>query len=276
MSKLHGIVLTKNEADFIETSLRWNLQYFDHVYVYDNGSHDDTWAIVKELAKEYPQIIPYKSEDTDFRDSLRADVFNHYRERSNHGDWWCRLDSDELYYDNPQEFLSNVRAPNHVVWGLMITYYLTGKDLDQYENPDQGVPPQLVLEDLPKYYVVNGSEPRFFRYRNGLTWDINNNFPTHMGLVYRERIRLKHYQYRSPQQTQVRLNTRAEAERRGCHTFSHSSQKSWREKVFQSEDFHYDRGDGEFVIDNSKVPNHLESVPKRIIKRLAHGLRIWP
>jgi glycosyltransferase involved in cell wall biosynthesis len=34
------------------------------IYVYDNGSVDGTWDIVRDLAATYPQIIPYKREAT--------------------------------------------------------------------------------------------------------------------------------------------------------------------------------------------------------------------
>ena len=48
--RVHGMTLVKNEADVIRQSLVAATAWADAIYVYDNGSDDDTWAIVQELA----------------------------------------------------------------------------------------------------------------------------------------------------------------------------------------------------------------------------------
>jgi hypothetical protein len=75
---------------------------------------------------------------------------------------------------------------------------------------------------------------------------------------------------------QSRLDTRHEAILRGYHNFPHNTAKHWQDVVADSADLNFDAVDGEFVIDLTQLPRHLESPLRRLAKRLAHGLQIWP
>src|SRR5436853_6547718 len=97
--KIHAITVVKNEADIIEYTMKDALKWADYIYVFDNGSDDGTWEKLQAMASDH--LIPWKHDDAPFRESLRADVFNHFRDRAAPGDWWCRLDSDEVYDINP-------------------------------------------------------------------------------------------------------------------------------------------------------------------------------
>ena len=75
-----------------------------------------------------------------------------------------------------------------------------------------------------------------------------------MGDAYSQKIRLKHFQYRSPQQMQKRLETRREAVARGA--FRHERpyiEKPWTARVADSSDLEYDTFDGRYVIDESRM-----------------------
>src|SRR5215469_2313613 len=60
--KIHGLCIVKNETDILEESLASALRWCDHIYIFDNGSTDGTWELVKNLAIEHPQIVPYKQD----------------------------------------------------------------------------------------------------------------------------------------------------------------------------------------------------------------------
>lgn len=131
--KIFGICLIKNEADIIEYSLNEHSSWADYIFVYDNGSTDNTWQIVKDLSKTNSKIIPFKSEAKPFRDGLRAEVFNAYQHLANPGDWWCiRCDSDEFYVDDPRTFLPNVKKYHHVVTSLHFEFRLTIEDVEEF------------------------------------------------------------------------------------------------------------------------------------------------
>jgi glycosyltransferase involved in cell wall biosynthesis len=271
--KIHGICLIKNEEDIAGYFLGESRRWCDFIYVLDTGSTDGTWEIVQEAAREFPQIIPFRKASIPFDDQLRADVFNEYRGRAGTGDWWCRLDADEIYIDDPREFLSRAPKSCHVVWTAHLQYYFTERDLERLgESP---VIPTMTAENLPVYYDANASEGRFFRHRAGLQWP-GGAWPRHLGLVYPKRIRVKHFQYRSPGQIQSRLDTRRQAAASGWKHFEHSLEKDWREKIVPSSGLTLDEGNGHYVIDETRMPRHLESAPARLVKRVMHGAALWP
>jgi hypothetical protein len=273
--RIHGICLVKNEGDIMRYFLRDSARWCDRIYVFDNGSTDHTWAIARELAGAMPQVALYKQDGRTFDDALRAEVFRHYKAQAQPGDWWCRLDADEIYIDNPREFLAQIPAQFHVVWSQHLQYFLTTADLPRFTPQDETEAPEINETNLPRYYLANASESRFFRHRAGLEWP-GGAWPHHLGLVAPQRIRLKHLQYRSPAQVQRRLDTRRAAAAGGWQHFQHSLEKTWREKVADPAGLSLDRGDGQYDIDPAKLPRHLEPTWRRGLKRIMHGLHLWP
>ncbi|MEO3707154.1 glycosyltransferase family 2 protein [Trichormus azollae] len=266
--KIHSICLVKNEVDIIGFCLEKACQWSDYIYVYDGESTDGTWE--KVLSMQNGQIIPWKQDGKVFQESLRAEVFNAFKHQAKPGDWWCHLDADEFYLKSPREFLANVSQFNHVVWGMAIEYYLTDKDINSL---DFSQPISEILLSL-KFYKIENSEPRFFRHRDGLIWDIGS-WPKHIGVVNKERILYKHYKYRTPEQIQKRLDTRRLARERGFPGWDHAVEKDWRNKITNSHKLNSDQQDGNYIIDTAELPNHLESFTQRILKIFMHTLRIW-
>lgn len=268
-------MLVKNESDIIGTSLEYHTELFDRIYVFDNGSTDSTWEIVNEYSKKHPGIVPYKREDKDFRDSLRGEVFSAFRHTATPEDWWCRLDADEFYIDHPRDFLATVPRSHHVVWSIHLQYYFTEEDLLRWSGKDEDIV-QADLKMMPRFYKANASEPRFFRHRMNLEWQGDTAWPKHMGIVHPKRIRLKHYQYRSPAQINRRLTTRKEAAKRGYLTFQHGLQDDWKEKISSSKDLHLDDHSGSYRVNEDEMPSHLESPLTRFVKYVMHGTHLWP
>ncbi len=271
---VHGICLVKNESDFLERGLEANLKHFDAIYIYDNGSDDGTWDSARALEQKHPgKIVAWRTEDKPFRDELRAEVFHAFRSRARPGDWWCRLDADEIYIDPVRDFLANVPAWHHVVWSLSHQYYFTHEDVARWESGPVVQRPDLA--DLPRHYLINHSETRFFRHRDKLQWTMGS-WPSHLGIVHPRRIRLKHYQYRSPEQIQRRLNSRRLAAKRGYENFGHSVEEHWTEKVTSAENLLCDAVSGGLSLEPSGLPHHIEPLKRRLLKYLMHGSGIWP
>jgi hypothetical protein len=232
--QIHAMCIVKNESDIIAQTLAAAVSWCDYIYVWDNGSDDDTWKIVQKLATEHPQIVPFKQEDKPFTDFLRSEIFFAYRHRSSEDDWWCLLGADEFYVTDPRAFLASVPRKYNVVRTAMLSYYFTDRDADLYRSN-----PGLYGDDVPvqekcRYYLNHWSESRFFRYAKGLVWqESDGGFPkvTRRTHVYPELIPLQNFSYRSPQQIQTRLRTRRPAVERG--EFLHEAIPDWSEVISQ-------------------------------------------
>jgi glycosyltransferase involved in cell wall biosynthesis len=237
--KLFGIMLVKNEADVIRYTLGAAEASFDRIYVLDNGSTDETWEIVKELASAV--IVPWARDSRPYHNGLRADVFNAFRDVASVGDWWCyKMDADEIYVDDPKSFLSAVPPYHHVVFKRSIDYVLTRQDVKRIKFTGHA---ESDLPHVRHFLSTAYSEPRFFRHRDGLRWPSGTKSPRRMGIPHSEPITLRHYQWRSPQQIQSRLDLRNSIpkDKRG-KPFRHISARNWREVLGSDESLLCDDG----------------------------------
>jgi hypothetical protein len=143
---------------------------------------------------------------TPFREELRGEIFERYRDLASPGDWWCRLDADEFYVDDPREFLRSVDKRFGFVRSATYNVYFTDADVAAYEADPAGWLARPVQDRL-RHYQNNWSEGRFVRHRANLRWE-GHIWPENRGRTCRDRIRLLHYQYRSPDQIAHRLEIR--------------------------------------------------------------------
>lgn len=271
--KIYAISVIKNEADVIAYNLEKASEWSEKIFVYDNGSTDETWDIVNDYAKNNAKIIPWKQDGKPFSEGLRGEVYNQFKRIAKKGDWWCcRLDADEFYIDNPLDFLTQVPKRYHYVCKNSIDYWLTFEDLEEGEF-------EFFFQDnihrIKYYNPTTWSEPRFFRHRDRLKWNNKNGYPTNMGIVYPKKIMTKHYQYRSPSQIQKRLDTRRAARHQGFIGWNHAKEKLYTEKLRYRADLILDKGNGEYPNEGCRK-NIKHSPYKLIAKYILHGLKILP
>lgn len=276
--RIHAIMLVKDEGDVIDATLEAALRWCDAIYAYDNGSQDGTWEWIQDFASRDPRVIPFRQDSAPFSQSLRGEVFRHYRDRAQTGDWWCILDGDEFYVDDPREFLAGVPSRFDEVWSSSFQYYFTDADLERYEADPEAFHREPVQPRL-RYYRNNWSESRFMRHHDGLVWPPDGEGqagyrrPLGLGATFPQRIRLKHYQYRSPEQMEHRLQSRMAIA--GSYRHEHQpdwlarliggdmpadalpavdGRPTWRDRVVPARYLHYDAGDGVLVGDESALP----------------------
>lgn len=268
--RIHAICLTKNEADVIEHCLRDATHWADRIYVYDGASTDGTWDRVQAMKSE--RIIPWRSDDAVFREGLRAEVFADKRGDSREGDWWCQLNADEFYVEKPREFLAAVPANDHVVWSVNLQYYITHEDVAEGAFTGDFEKDRARL----KHYAAACAEPRFFRYRERLRWDLNAAWPHHMGVIHPHPMHFRHYCYRSPQQIQMRLDVRRENRARGFEGWDHAKEEDWRSKLVPRAGLHRDEGDGRAIVEEEVRAQYREPKSRRLVKRFMHSTGLWP
>lgn len=228
--KIHSLLLVRNEKDIIKHCLINAVTWSDNIYVFDNGSTDGTWEIINELEKKYEQIKIYKQENCLYHNGLRGEIFNYYKEKSKYGDWWCKLDADEIYVDNPKNILTKISKRYNSVWSSSFQYYFTDNDLEIYKKDKNHYSDEIPLDKRYKYYKNNWSEMRFVKHTRNMKWGENDPWPVKIYPVYTKRIKLKHYQFRSPEQIQKRIENRKEAIQKGTG-FLHEQRKDWVNEV---------------------------------------------
>lgn len=272
--KIHAICLVRDEADIIEDTLRAAMQWCDRIYVYDNGSEDNTWEIIHRLSTESDKVIPFLKDASEFTNGLRGKVFSHYRNEACPQDWWCILDADEFYIDDPRTFLAKVPEYFDAVWNSSFQYYFTDLDAARYEvDPEAYGLGESVKERL-RYYRNNWSELRFFRHSEKLNWSASCGHPAPLKAVYPVRIWLKHYQYRHPDQIIKRIKIRQQARKPFIHEAVSDWQDSvldtgsvkkrelsaaaqdtrWQDRIIPAQQLDYDHGDGRLVARNDDLP----------------------
>lgn len=272
---IHAICLIKNEADIIAQTLATASKWADSIYVLDNGSEDTTWDIVNAAAATNPVIVPYRQDPSPFCDSMRDSVFVHYRDRARDGDWWCTLDADEFYVENPREFLGGVSRRYNAVWLSCYNYLFTEQDHAAYlEDPASYDGSRAWSEVLHHYVPAGYSEARFIRH----WWGLDHLPPRNWGPIYPQPIRLRQYMYRSPEQITRRIMTRMGPMDRG--EFAHERRENWRPDIPGDQPFHWserlamtgecyeDRGD------DTLAPQPISNLPDSIVGPNASGV-LW-
>jgi glycosyltransferase involved in cell wall biosynthesis len=268
--KIYALSVVKNEADVIETSLKAAAKWADKIFVWDNGSTDGTWEKVLALADDV--ITPWKQDGQPFRDPLRHLLYNAHKQYGKKGDWWCiKLDADEIYADDPKKFLAAVPSRYHYVCSRYLQFMLTEEDITEYDFTGDFAQDQ---EKIRYFDKGAWAEVRFVRHRDALTWPAESPFPKHMGIVYPKLINMLHYQYRSPEQIQNRLDARNKAKEHG-YLAAHVTQKHWQEMIRKREDLNCIDDNVDF---DSIQPanNYLHKPHVLLIKRILHGLKILP
>jgi hypothetical protein len=290
--KIHAMLLVKNEADILQETLSAALHWSDYIYVLDNGSTDGTWEMVKELAQQHPEVVPFKQDDVMFSRALRADIFDAFRSNLGHQDWWCELDADEFYIDDPRIFLAKIPERFQTVYSASLNYYFTDLDLDICRR-DPAEYLKIPVQQRLRYYLANHGEPRFFRHRDDILWTRSHDYGGYPPEVlfgtpaYPVRIWLKHYQYRSPEQIQQRLHIRRPLIEAGS-AFPHEAKAdwlaanttrqrprscseeglpefaaaNWEERIVPSAALDYDRFDRRYIVNEKLMPEFPVRPPR--------------
>src|SRR5438046_24593 len=104
--RFHCLLPVRDEGDIIGQCLQELLNWSDNIFVFDTGSIDDSWAIVRELAGRDNRIIPMEKRSVFFSETkLRSYMFHIARRQMHNGDWFLRVDADEFHHIPPPEFV---------------------------------------------------------------------------------------------------------------------------------------------------------------------------
>lgn len=216
MCRIHAICVVRDEGDVIGASLEAGLEWAHTVHVLDNGSTDGTWETLRRIAQDEPRIQLLGQHLGSFSNALRPRIATRLFDQAELGDWWAWLDADEFFLDDPRAVLPRVPLRYGVVHSASIEYYFTDRDLQAYESDPQQYAATWT-PDTPSRYVAAWGEARFFRHVPGVPWSVvEAQAPAPV------RIRLRHFQYRTPPQIDRRLRARLDHEQ-----FLHETSTGW-------------------------------------------------
>ena len=296
---IHCVTVVKNEVDVVGETLRRALEWADAIHVLDNGSTDGTWELLQDLAATSSAVVLAGRDEGPFHNALRARLYHASADRRRPGDWWCRLDADEVYIDDPRAFLRRVPPRYGLVWGSSFTYFFTDRDLERYEDDPSRYDPSLPIDERIRYYHNNWSELRFVRQTPEMRWPLDRDWPIRTKAPYPRRIRVKNFVYRSPEQIRRRLTDRyaaiAASAGRDDACFRHetpsnwvdvqlnraprvvadtppSSPPSWRSRIMPAAELHYDAGDGAYV---EAAPETLPALPPTSRPAIYAARQLW-
>lgn len=259
MNRIHAICLVKNEGDIIAETLSFASRFCHKIYVFDTGSVDDSWEKVTQL--ESSVVVPFRHESVPFSDGLRAQVFNAVRNHVADGDWIYILDADEFLAENPARAIQVAeREGAQQINTAQYNFHFTDVDWELYQ---QGLDSRsLPIAQRRRYYCFTNMEQRLFKYSSDLTWPeyVNDEHP-HGFMAPKRSKKLKkcsyripncHYQYRDPEQIQLRLETRRLARQSNQSNFIHyralDTEVDWKCYIADSEGLNYYKNDGVFRV----------------------------
>lgn len=224
--RIFAIGIVKDERDVIGYTLEAALEWADAIHIVDNGSTDGTLDVLAGMRSDHPHRISFHQTTAPYTNALRTEAVDHLYAGAAAGDWWGLLDADEIYLDSPRTFLSGVSSACGIVQSASIQFYLTEHDLNA------GVLTQTWSPEDSRYCLMNWSEARFVRHQTGVPWTDKWPDNTDQLTVCPDRIRLLHYQFRTPAQTQRRVLTR----RRTTDGFRHEKREVWTQRGISPSD----------------------------------------
>lgn len=279
MPAFHCILPVRDEADIIGQCLRHLLTWADAIYIFDTGSVDNTWEIVQDFAGKDRRVIPLKKDAVYYSEPLlRGWMFHQARRQMRERDWFLRVDADEFHHIPPPEFIkTHLRPHETIAWHQYYDFRLTESEVKAWEAGTETLSDrQRPIEDRRHWFTPSDySEPRLCRYRENMQWPTTHSFPCNAGYVARERLPIRHYPHRDPEQLKQRVRLRA-IMMANCHDWTdpeahHWSEVEWRKFVVADDLRELRRWESGMEFPKFHFTSHLRAPQIRAVQRFVHA-----
>ena len=244
--RVFGLCLVKNEADIIKQTITHALKFCTKIFVFDNGSEDETGSIVKNLCRTNGNVELSITSPEPYTRGLRGKLFEKHRAVASDNDWWFILDGDEFLAQDPRPFLARATvAGESLVYTRQLEFRFTNED---WENWNKGIES---IQDRKKsifsrrrYYTPVNFEGRFFRSCSALEWSSFRNTPWVKGKICQQPMLNFHFPFRDPVQITQRIKSRAEVRNRSLRNhdhryFSHVQSEKVEDYISSTKDLYY-------------------------------------
>jgi len=208
---------------------------------------------------------------------VRGWLFHQARQEMRTGDWFLRVDADEFHHIHPPEFVkTRLRPYETVVRHQYYNFCLTASEAKAWEEGRETVTDrQRPIEERRRWYTPwDYSEPRLCRYRESMRWPSAISFPFNAGYIARERLPIRHYPHRDPEQLVRRCRLRAvmlQDPAIAPGSFAHWRAEGWEQFVTPDELPGLQRWEPGAELREVRLTNHLSPPHKRAVQRLVHA-----
>jgi hypothetical protein len=178
-------------------------------------------------------VIAFERTTDPYSEGLRGRIVNEFSKELGPDGWWLKLDADEFLESDPR---SAIRSAQQVganairAWQIQFAFTDVDRLLWEAGIDDEGAP----IDERRRYYHLDWRETRLWQNQPDSIWsDLTS--PTPPGLDRHTRTSLfnRHYQHRSPQQMQRRIDLR-----RGSPNFPHEQLDDWQDLVQPADGCH--------------------------------------
>lgn len=229
---LYGILIAKNEGDILEQTLLSLRERggFKKIFFYDNGSTDNTVVI----AKKFTDLLASVNIVTQpFSDALKYQLLYRHADEYRPGDWLAILDADELMAENVADKIALAeQAGANCLEYRSAQFYMTPAD-----DAARFSPAVAAIEQRP-HYLINYGEPHFFKYSPDirLTEHLVKGRAEPLRFAP-EKLLINHFQYRSAQQLQQRIDIRR-ANHQESRNWWHVHSSHWQDYLVNADWLH--------------------------------------
>ena len=205
--KIVSITAVKNEADIIESFVRYHLNIVDEMIILNNGSTDDTNYILYQLIKEGLPLFVIDDKDKYFKPVQKMNFLLKKAILEHGADIVCPIDVDEFITSedgNPRKFIEKIK-PNTYLKLKWRTYVPTEDD----DVNEKFVPLRMKNirdENLEEYKVIlhkdlyNKYDVRLGIGSHDLTYH-KGNFGDKISFEISKNMQMAHFPLRSKEQT---------------------------------------------------------------------------
>lgn len=229
---IYGFMIVKDEADILAQTIQSLLRFggFRKIFIYDNHSSDGTLDVARRFASD--QVIVDSLND-EFSDQLKYDNVYRHQHLFNDGDWFAILDADEIYQEFLAPLIQKAAVNSHnCIEARSAQFYFTEQEDNQHFEPE------IPAEQQRRHYLLNYGEPRIFLYEKGHRWaaDKVKQREAHLSIAP-ERLLIHHFQFRSAQQTQRRIEVRIQNNKHS-NNWGHINSDQWKNYVIPAKYLH--------------------------------------
>jgi glycosyltransferase involved in cell wall biosynthesis len=131
--KIYAHCLVQNEENFLWYSVASIVEHVDKVMIWDNGSSDRTFEIIKELRNKWPdKIISKKFSGT-------VSVARQKMLDETDADWIIILDGDEIWWENSiRHLVSVIDNEGSDLDSIVVPFKNLIGDMFHYQSEDKG------------------------------------------------------------------------------------------------------------------------------------------